>query len=482
MAEGEEKLETLFYDIEGRTEHFDASIQRVRAQIKALEDLQLSPVQLTADASKAEATIDRVQKQLDAVAEKPAAIEVTATTAEAERSLDELSKKVTAIATPAPVKIAADTTAAESGIGRVTEKVADLGADKPIALDFAADTAAAELNVGSLSQQVGALAVRTGLVSEATVASAATMAAAWLGPALAVALVVRAVYQIGDAAFEAATSVERAVVPLENSLGITGKAAQSVREDIRALSDRSGEAQEAVAGIFEAAAENGAQGAAAVRTITTEVLRLKDAVGGDGVGLAKDLERVVTGFAIDASRSGLAAAAIVSSAQGVTDAKALLAVVGDLAPAAQRAGLSFETTTAAVVRLVQEGRTIAEASSEVARLAERGEEGRVALQALGAEGVNYAQSVIAYESAQANATTSADRLTATLKNKLRNELVDLGQSLLPLAYIGLSGINGVLEQQGPLWQRVAIGMCQAAFNLAKVNDETERGSGLSAAD
>lgn len=351
----EQQLDTLFYEIEARTQKFDQQIDKARAKVREITTTATPPVKIEADTKKAEDAVERVTKKtrtLPGVGTAPAVVKLSGDVTALEHKLEGIKDAATALGMtsagkplvakldadiaaftakvararavaeslenkPITAKITAQTTAIDASLKKTTNEVLALGAQIDQALGIEDVTDAAADGVRSISDEVNALAENFGASGGKVKDVAAKVSAALSAPALAAAALTAAVVSIGVAATKVAAENDRAFRSIAAALPTETGGLGQLNDDIIALSTSTPRTVAELSALAKQLADLGESDPAQIASDLKLIALSADALGkADASELVDLLDAIADSFQLTGKQSRDALTQILSLSKG----------------------------------------------------------------------------------------------------------------------------------------------------------------------
>lgn len=248
-----------------------------------------------------------------------------------------------------------------------------------------------------------------------------------------------------------AAELEAAVIRIQNVVPGAEGAFDRLSQVIERTAERTGRTREEIIATADALAQGGVESVDDFANRLEVVSRAADASGGSIVGIAGGLDQVLDLFGLTADQAERVVATIVQLGKGRAPIEDVFNTLAFAAPALSRLGLDFETASAALTTLVNNGFKVRQAGSELAKYAELGDEGRAAIQKLAEQSRGTADALTEMNEAAERTRASAQRAEQVLRNDFNAALGRLGTVILPTVNKGLqilADILGTVLSQG----------------------------------
>jgi len=235
------------------------------------------------------------------------------------------------------------------------------------------------------------------------------------------------------------TAVDKAMRQIAASLPTGVAGLRELSKTIDAVAEASGRSTEDIRAAAVEIARLGVSGPQEVQARLRAAVTFADATGADLRETVQGLDQVMDTFSLSAAQAEQALAGIVSAASGRTDVESLFAGFQRAAPVVAKLGVDAETTTRALVALLDRGMNAKQAGAFLASLDASG------IRQLAKEATIGGDALQRMHEKAAFVQGSAERATGVLKNRLSAVLADIGTKLLPLANAGLQILNNALD-------------------------------------
>jgi hypothetical protein len=303
--------------------------------------------------------------------------------------------------------------------------------------------------ISGVSQEMAAFG-RTGEVAFTRIGDSAAKAASTLGTtgalAGAVATIGVALVAVGAQAARMAEDVEKGIRRVVASVPDGAKGIELLRQQLRTLSEEFGISQAELSRQAGEIAKQGAQGADEVaQRLRASVLAFK-ATGTELGAVASGLDQTLDLFQLTGDQAVEVVAKLASVSKGRNSLEDVFAGLQAAAPAVQKLNFDLDTTIRALVALGERGLSARQAGAYLGQMAEKGEEGRKVIAGLAKEATVAADAMGDLNTRVKQASDGIDDTAAKLRERLNNNLIDLGKRILPFVNRELEGLIGLLDR------------------------------------
>ncbi|MDB4906362.1 MAG: hypothetical protein JWO05_1146 [Gemmatimonadetes bacterium] len=213
---------------------------------------------------------------------------------------------------------------------------------------------------------------------------------------------------------------------------------EGVKREIEAVSSLSGRVRADVRGVAEELAHLGVSGTAELEERIRAAALLADATGGDIHAIATGMDQVGDLFQIQTGDMTKSLAAMLSAAKGRVDIESLFDAMQAAAPGIQKLGGDFDTTTRAIVTLLDSGRNARQVGQILKTLDATG------LKELASKAKISSTAMEELEKRANGVRDGADRAGIRLKETFSKELEELGTAILPTAIKGMERLLALM--------------------------------------
>ncbi|GAB1340880.1 phage tail tape measure protein [Gemmatimonas sp.] len=385
----ETKIETVFYDLELRSELFDRQIEGARQSLKKLTSERSADLRVTADTTGVDRATEKAAKQIKALPggdQRPAIIRLTGDITKLETQLAEAKKRAAEVGAtregkPLVAKLDAQISAFEAKIATARQRVATLS-NEAGSLKFDANTAQlgaslkqAQTALSRFSSDLGqklevgpAVAEATSKVDEfagsfevAGVSGtrvADKISQAFKSPATAVASVTAALLTLAGVATGAAAAFDTSFRSLQSALPSDTDVAGlgTLKQDIVDLTKVTPRTAESLTGVAAAIAKMGEADPAEVAANLRTLALVGDALNAEDLGpFADQLDLIGDAFGLTAEEARQAFVQIAAMTKGKIALEDLSGVLGRSATRMAALGISAQEAAAGMTVLVDAG-------------------------------------------------------------------------------------------------------------------------------
>lgn len=301
--------------------------------------------------------------------------------------------------------------------------------------DFASRLGKLSGGAGGIDSALGALGTRVGGLASAF--SSAGGAAGVLGAALV---------GVGVESARMAQAVETNLLRVRTALGLVGQDAQELRDNVSAFSIEFGRTQSDIAALMKSVADNGPGGAAGLREVTRAALELAALTGDDPTSLASGLDGVIDAFGRSSEEARTLAASLFGITKGKIPLTDLFDTLDKVAASARASGLSLEEVVAAATAMRDANVPVRLIKTELIALGEAGAAGAARIRDLAGATRDGSQEWLDYSRALDDAAKQSDRVAASIRSQLSDEMTRLGTNVLPIVNAALGHVNSNLER------------------------------------
>jgi ElaB/YqjD/DUF883 family membrane-anchored ribosome-binding protein len=300
-------------------------------------------------------------------------------------------------------------------------------------------------------------------------------------PAAALTGLATAALAVGVQATQMAAEVDTALRKISASLPEAAGRMDDLKKVTRDLSIEFGVSQAQVARNMETVAKTGVRSVEEMIAVTRAGMLAAKATGGEFTSIVQGLDGVLDSFGIAGSEAERVLAKLFVTAQGKTTLEDMLATFGRLSPLVQDSGLSFDDMSAAVATLIDRGRTTKQVVSELGQVfREQGAEG---LRALAAQSTVASDGLAEMRSQFDLNNSSLEALNARLKQQFAAQMIELGQTILPLAIRGMKHLLQLISALKGDARSVVLDSSRATIDslsnsIGKLQNEASRQDGV----
>lgn len=266
-------------------------------------------------------------------------------------------------------------------------------------------------------------------------------------PVAAAGALAAALVSVGATAVKMAEELERSFNLIERRVpGAVGQM-DALKSAVREISlSGAGRTQDELARAAALISEKGVESIEGLQARLEAAARAADATGESIEGIIGGLDQTLDLFAKSSAESEQVLQRAYAVTRGRMPLEDVFAALQGAAPAVRALGLDFDTATAALGGLLEEGKTAKQAATELKALGAAGADGRAEIEKLADAFGRNADMAGEYERSIETARSSTAALWSTLKNNLSAVLIDLGERLLPLVRAELAGLVGILDR------------------------------------
>lgn len=385
----ETKLETVFYELEAKTDLFDQQIERARKTLRTLTTEKTPEITVGADTKPLERDLAKAKtkvKELGGDGQNGATVKLTANVDALEKALAEAKRQAAELGAtrqgkPLQAKLDAQISAFEAKIKRAKAQI-DTLATQPRTVKLDAQTATLELSLKKLGVDLANFGDETGAklnvsapLEESTSAaktfadefqiagrsvggSATEMAAKLANPYVAVAALTTAVATLSIVATKEAAKLDTAFRSMQSALpsDASAEGLGQLKDVIVSLSEVTPRLPEELAGVAKAIADMGTADPAEVGRNLQTIALVGDAVGAtDLKPLADQLDLIGDAFQLTSEQARQAFVQIAAMAKGRISLEDLSGVLAKSATRMNALGISAQEAASAMVVLVDAG-------------------------------------------------------------------------------------------------------------------------------
>lgn len=254
-----------------------------------------------------------------------------------------------------------------------------------------------------------------------------------------------AVSGVGVVAVKMAAEVDKSLRQVEARVPGTTAQMARLRDTIEEMSTSGPHSQATLAA---AAAEISRQGVGTIEEVQQRlaaVTKVADATGEDVMGIVAGLDQAMDMFGIASKDSEAFLAKLYATAANKMPITDLFTAFQTAAPAVREFGLDADITMRALGALLEKGMSAKQAGSELKAYGAAGAEGAAEIRKLADSYDVAADASARMDAAQQKMNGSVEAVSAQIKNKLNAELIELGQTILPLVEQAANGVVIVLD-------------------------------------